>query len=240
MLLRRNRDKTSHELDNSPPDPIFLTNGPVNMITNGMTGEPMTKSRKKAQVLIILSLLFACTFQSQAEDVPHEIAGIALGTSIEDYAGIIPYNYLREVVVTDWHGFRKGMISYGTCRYIKKILKIDMKYEDKSYAFYKKLLAAFRKKFGNPDAWTGDSFGVMHVWKWQFIDKEQNRVSLSLQYNGKNSNETIGNVVKLSYPEKMEEERLCFMEMCENNKNNVDPKRIEELKKFDWSHLVPQ
>ena len=185
-------------------------------------------------------MLLCVPLQSQAQNVPHEIAGIALGTSIEDYPDIIPFNYLKEVVVTDWHGFRKGMISYGTCRYIKKILKIDMKYEDKSYAFYKKLLVAFREKFGAPNAWTGDSFGVMHVWKWQFIDNEQNRVSLSLQYNGKNSNETIGNVVRLAYPGKMEEERLCFVEMCENDKNKTDAKRREELKKFDWSHLIPQ
>jgi hypothetical protein len=197
--------------------------------------------KKTLPLMIIAVLLFSLSsFQSQAKDVPHAIAGIALGTSIEDYPDIIPSNYLKEVVVTDWHGFRKGVISYGTCRYIDRILKIDMKYEDKSYAFYKKLLAAFRKKFGDPDAWTGDSFGVMHVWKWQFIDNEQNRVSLSLQYNGKNTNETIGNIVKLAYPGKMEEERLCFVEMCEKNKTKADAKRREELKKFDWSHLIPQ
>ncbi len=191
-------------------------------------------------MLILGFMLALCPFRSQAHDVPHEIAGIALGTSIKDYAEIIPSNYLKEVVVTDWHGFRKGMISYGTCRYIEKILKIDMKYEDKSYAFFKKLLAAFREKFGDPDAWTGDSFGVMHVWKWRFIDNEQNRVSLSLQYNGKNSNETIGNVVKLAYPEKMEEERLCFIDMCEEDRSNTDARRREELKQSDWSHLIPQ
>lgn len=191
--------------------------------------------------MILLSVLLAFfPLQSQAQNVPHEIAGISLGTSIDNYPDILQNNYLQEVVVTDWHGFRKGVISYGTCKYIDKILKIDMKYEDKSNNFYQKLLTAFREKFGEPAAWTGDSFGVMHVWKWQFIDNEQNRVSLSLQYNGKNSNETIGNVVKLAYPGKMEEERLCFVEMCEASKNKTDAKRREELMKFDWSHLIPK
>lgn len=211
------------------------------MTTKGMARKSMTKSKKRVQLLIIICLLFALfPLQSQAQNVPHEIAGIGLGTSIDDYPDIIQNNYLKDVVVTDWHGFRKGIISYGTCRYIDKILKIDMKYEDKSKDFYEKLLSAFRKKFGEPDAWTGDSFGVMHIWKWHFIDNEQNRVSMSLQYNGKNSNETIGNVVKLSYPGKMEEERLCFVEMCQNRKDEIDAKKREELKKFDWSHLVPQ
>ena len=101
------------------------------------------------------------------------------------------------------------------CKNINQILKIDMKYEDKSEQFYQQLLGKFREQFGEPDAWSGDSFGVMHIWKWQFIDKDKNRVSLALQYNGKNSNETIGNMVRLSYPEKIEEERLCFAELCQ-------------------------
>ena len=149
-------------------------------------------------------------------------------------------NFLKEVVVTDWHGFRKGIISYGTCKYVDQILKIDMKYADKSKEFFKKLLKEFREKFGQPDEWNGDSFGVMHGWKWQFTDKEGNQVSLALQYNGKNSNETIGNMVRLSYPEKIEEERLCFVDMCQNSKEKIDAKGREELKKFDWSHLIPR
>jgi len=175
-----------------------------------------------------------------AEKVPHEIAGIVLGSNVNDYPEIIQTNFLKEVVVTDWHGFRKGVLSYGTCKYLDQILKIDMKYENKSKDFFEKLMKKFRKTFGEPHAWTGDSFGVMHVWKWQFIDEEQNRVSLKLQYNGKNSDETIGNIVKLSYPGKINEERRCFMEVCEETKDKIDDKRREELNQSDWSHLVPQ
>jgi hypothetical protein len=183
------------------------------------------------------SLLAA--FTAVAGNVPHEIAGIVLGTSIDDYPDIIRTNFLKEVVVTDWHGFRKGIISYGTCKYIDRILKMDMKYQDKSKEFYQKLLKEFREKFGEPDSWNGDSFGVLHIWKWHFVDEDQNQVSMALQYNGKNSDETIGNVVKLTYPQKIEEERLCFVELC-HNKASSDEKRREELKKFDWSHLVPR
>lgn len=175
-----------------------------------------------------------------AEKVPHEIAGIVLGTSVDEYPEMTRTNFLKEVVVTDWHGFRKGVITYGTCRYVDRILKIDMKYKDKSKDFFHQLLKIFREKYGEPDAWTGDSFGMVHVWKWKFIDKEQNQVSLALQYNGKNSDETLGNMVKLSYPGKIEEERLCFVEVCANTKEKIDPKRREELNKSDWTHLVPQ
>jgi len=193
------------------------------------------------QWILTFSLAFCLLpFTVVAENVPHEIAGIALGSNVTEYPDIIQTNFLKEVVVTDWHGFRKGVISYGTCKYIDLILKIDMKYQDKSKYFYKKLLQEFRKKFGEPDSWNGDSFGVVHIWKWQFIDKDQNPVSLALQYNAKDADETIGNMVKLSYPAKMEEERRCFMEMCAHDKKNIDDQRREELKKSDWSHLVPR
>ncbi len=191
--------------------------------------------------VIILGLL--CTafpLFAKTQKIPHGIANITLGTNVNDYPEIIQNNFLKEVVVTDWHGFRKGIISYGTCKNINQILKMDMKYEDKSEEFYRKLLEKFRKDFGEPNTWSGDSFGVMHIWKWQFIDEEQNRISLALQYNGKNSNETIGNVVRLSYPDKIEEERLCFMAVCEHSNGKTDAKRKEELKKSDWSHLVPK
>lgn len=191
-------------------------------------------------LIVFLLLSLALPLMAVAKDVPHKIAGIALGTTIEDYPEIVPSNFLKEVVVTDWHGFRKGVISYGTCKYIDQILKIDMKYQDRSKKFFDVLLKKFSKKFGKPTVWSGDSFGVVHIWKWRFVDKEQNRVGLVLQYNSKNSNETIGNIVKLSYPDRIEEERRCFVEVCHHTKKQTDMKRREELQKSDWSHLVPQ
>jgi len=193
--------------------------------------------------LLIIIFTFALSlnpFLVLAKDAPHEIAGIVLGTNVKDYPEFTQTNFLKEVVVTDWHGFRKGVISYGTCKYIDQILKIDMKYQDKSKEFYQKLLQEFREEFGEPGLWNGDSFGVMYLWKWKFIDKKGDHISLALQYNGKNSNETIGNVVKISYPKKIEEERLCFVEVCQHNINKTDAKLREELDKSDWSHFVPR
>lgn len=189
---------------------------------------------------ILQTTLLFSTGIAASENVPRSIAGISLGANINSYPEITDSNFLKEVVVTDWHGFRKGMISYGICLQKDIILKIDMKYEDKSKSFFKKLLKKFRKKYGEPDIWSGDSFGVKRIWKWHFVDKDNNRVNLKLQHNSKDSNETIGNMVKLSYPDKIENERRCFMEMCENLKKDIAPTRLEELKKSDWSHLIPQ
>jgi hypothetical protein len=176
----------------------------------------------------------------RADNAPHEIAGIVLGSKVDAYPDIVQSNFMKEVVVNDWHGFRNGVISYGICLYDGEILKIDMKYEDRSRKFYDTLLAKFREKFGAPDSWEGDSFGVMLIWKWRFVDRDQNKISLALQHNGKSSKETIGNMVKLSFPERIEEERLCFVNLCQEHREKTDEKRLEELKITDWSYLIPR
>jgi hypothetical protein len=206
-----------------------------------LEGRPMAKTSLTGRLFLLICLpIFFAPVPAPAENVPHEIGGIALGSKVESYSDIVRSNFLKEVVVTDWHGFRNGVISYGTCRHDGEILKIDMKYEDRSKEFYTTLLEKFREKFGPPTSWHGDSFGVMLIWKWQFVDSEKNKISLTLQHNGKYSTETIGNMVKLSFPEKIEEERLCFIDMCVKHNEQTDEKRREELKKTDWSFLVPR
>lgn len=177
---------------------------------------------------------------AKTTEVPISIAGISLGSNVKSYPEIIDSNFMKEVVVTDWHGFRKGVIGYGICLYKDTILKIDMKYEDKSKNFYQQLLKKVKARYGDPDTWSGDSFGLKYIWKWHFTDKEDNRVTLKLQFNAKDSNETIGNMIKLSYPDKIAEERRCFMEMCEANRKQFDVNRIEKLQQSTWSHLIPE
>lgn len=188
-------------------------------------------------LIMILGILLPVLCAAKA---PTSIAGIALGSKVQDYPDIVQTNFMREVVVTDWHGFRKGIISYGECKYKGEILKINMKYDDKSKRFYEKLLKRYKESFGEPSSWQGDSFGNVRIWKWFFVDENGDDISLTLQFNGKNSRETIGNVVRLSYPKKMEEERLCFNEMCEMQKMQTEEARKQELQKSDWSHLIPQ
>ncbi len=194
-------------------------------------------------ILKNLSLIFLCVTIStiaNAVEIPREIAGIELGSDIADYPDIEYSNYLKEVVVMDWHGFRKGIISYGICESPGNIVKLRMKYEDSTKRFFDKLLKRYKKKFGSPKEWKGDSFGIKHVWKWKFKDDQGRIVNLILQHNLQDPNENIGNVVKLSYPELEEIERLCFNRKCEEITSPEHKKRRDQLKKTGWDYLIPQ
>lgn len=192
-----------------------------------------------AAISVLLMFLIAPAL-AHATETPTEIAGISLGSNVNSYPSFTQSNFLKEVVVTDWHGFRKGVISYGACKYIDQILKIDLKYEQKDKAFYTKLLKTFKGKFGEPDLWKGDSFGVVHIWKWYFTDEQKNRVSLILQHNSKNSSETIGNMVKLSYPDKIAEEQLCFADVCKEHSTKTRKEIKERPGEDEWSLLIPR
>lgn len=192
------------------------------------------------RLFLFLGIMFFFPLFIYAGDVPHEVGGISLGSHIDDYPNIIKSNFLKEVVVTDRPGFRKGVISYGVCKYKGEVLRIKLKYEDKSKAFYKTLLAKYKEKYGPPDSWNGDSFGLIHLWKWGFTDKDNNRITLRLQYNAKDPDDTIGNMVKLSYPDRIQEERTCFNKMWDTAGEKTDLKIKEGNDKPDWSYLIPR
>ena len=192
------------------------------------------------KISIPLCLLLSAAATVLSIEVPKEIGGFRLGEDITEYSDIQYSNYLKEVVVTDWHGFRKGVISYGICASPGKIVRISMKYEDPSKPFYEELLKRFKKRFGKPSIWEGDAFGILYKWKWVFYDENNERVNLILQHNLQNHHENIGNLVKLYYPEREKEERLCFIEQCEITRSEEEQQRVEARKQMNWDFMVPR
>ena len=127
-------------------------------------------------------------------EVPHEIAGFVLGKNIDeikdrlDMSTALPVRHresLREVEIKTMEGFKSGLITYGTCAKPGQIVRIKLKYTETSKKFYETLLKRFKKKFGEPNEWRGDPFHIFLDWKWAFIDKDGNRISLHLQHNTK-------------------------------------------------------
>jgi hypothetical protein len=181
-------------------------------------------------------LIFSGNISFAGENTPHEINGFVLGSSIEEYDFITYRNFLKDVIIGEVGGFRKGIISYGVCDQPGKIVRIKMKYKDSSRKFYKQLLKRFEKKFGEPDEFTGDAFGIVLEWKWRFTDKDNNYITLTLQHNLKNLDKNIGNMVKLTMPERIKAERLCFKKTCGSKKMDCPLSMQDD----SWENLIPR
>jgi hypothetical protein len=186
--------------------------------------------------LLTLSLITGPGVYAADTKAPLEINGFRLGAPIDDYSFLQTRNYLTEVVVDDIGGFRRGTLSYGTCDRPGEIVHIKLKYKDESRKFYKQLLKRYKEKFGDPEEFTGDAFGIVLSWKWRFKDENGNYIALVLQHNKKNINETIGNMVKLSMPDRIEEERKCFLKTCESQKTACPVHMLSE----EWDNLIPK
>jgi hypothetical protein len=149
--------------------------------------------------------------------------------------------HLREVEIVPQEGFKNGLIAYGTCHNPNSIVRIKLKYAEGSLEFYQELLKRFKQKFGEPDEYQGDPFGVFISWKWSFTDSRQNRISLVLQHNLKDEDEKIGNALKLTLSNHLEEDASCFQ------RKKYD--RLQELRhrlpnagspgEPMWSRLIP-
>lgn len=176
---------------------------------------------------------------------PKEVAGLVLGSDIELYKDrlrmdtAIPIRhreYLHEVELKETKGLKSGLIIYGTCSTPNPVLRIMLKYENGSKKFYTKLLELYKKRFGEPDEWKGDAFGIVQAWKWSFVDKNKNRIGLILQHNTQDPESRIGNSVKFTYSSLLEKEHECF-----RNKNKGNEAEQEKpTGKKDLEFLIPK
>jgi hypothetical protein len=194
---------------------------------------------QKLFILFSILLLGLTTTEGRAAAEPQQplsAGGFTLGTSIKDYDISGSESFIKEVVVEDIKGFRKGFITYGLCDRPEEIVRIKLKYRDQSTDFFEQLLKRYKKKFGSKPKYVGDSFGNIKAWKWAFTGKEGKRTTLVLQHNRKDKNETIGNVVKLNLPDQLNAERECL-----NNKESQPQGGDEdEATTPPWDLLIPE
>jgi hypothetical protein len=115
-----------------------------------------------------------------------------------------------------------------------------MKYADSSKKFYEALLKRFKKRFGEPLEWRGDPFHILIAWKWSFTDGKNNKISMILQHNTKDEEEKIGNAVKITVLNFLDQERACF----EKNRPAYREQESALKKKktagpVEWDRFIP-
>ena len=186
-----------------------------------------------------------------ATQVPYQVGGFILGKDISEYSDLVKMEtalpirymeYIKEVEIKDIPGFKSGLIGYGDCFKPGRIVRVKLKYEDSSEKFFNSLLNRFKERFGEPEEWRGDPFHVVVAWKWSFIDSKNNRISLALQHNTKDEDEKIGNAVKLTMTNFLDEEQTCYGKKHPEGREflgkKAKRKKTEHLK--DWDLFIPR
>jgi hypothetical protein len=174
-------------------------------------------------------------------EAPHQVGGFVLGQNIETYKDrvimdtALPVRYsenMEELEIKFTQGFKSGLITFGTCAQPGHIVKIKLKYADSSKEFHQDLIKRFKKRFGEPDEYRGDPFGIVKAWKWSFVDKHNQRISLNLQHNAKDAEEKKGNAVKIANTTLIEEDLLCYKRKQRDHR--------ARLRQREWKAVNPE
>ena len=175
-----------------------------------------------------------------AGEAPHQIGVFVLNQNISELKEYVimetalPIRHMEnieEVEIKPIKGIKSGLIAYVTCSAPGHIARIKLKYKDPSKKFYEELLKQFKKKFGKPDEYRGDPFHIVISWKWSFIDKDNQRITMTLQHNSMDTEEKIGNSIKLTNRSLIEEDLKCYTVQALDQR--------QKLRHRDWQVMTP-
>jgi hypothetical protein len=206
----------------------------------------------KKGLLIFTALVFLWnTGTSFAGDAPHQVAVFELDSNIADVKDYVimetalPIRYMEnieEVEIKPIEGLKSGLIAYATCAAPGHIVRIKLKYKDASKKFYDKLLKQIKKKYGDPGEYRGDPFHILISWKWSLVDKEGNRISMTLQHNSMDSEEKMGNAIKLTMSNLIEEDQRCYKIKALDQRQQLRQRKwkIMTPELTGWNRFVPR
>ena len=190
-------------------------------------------------ILLNIAAVFICG-TGLAGDAPHQIGVFVLNENISKFKDYVimetalPIRHMEnieEVELKSIKGIKSGLIGYATCTAPGQIVRIKLKYQDPSKKFYEELLKRINKKFGKPDEYQGDPFHIVISWKWSFSGKNNERITMALQHNSLDTDEKIGNSIKLANRSLMEKDLKCYRVKALDQR--------QKLRLRDWQAMTP-
>jgi hypothetical protein len=180
-----------------------------------------------------------------ADEVPWKIGPFILGQNIMEFASYIdvrtelPIRYMesvKEVEIKPIMGFKSGLIAYGSCKFPGRIVRIKLKYQDSSKAFFNTLRKKIEARYGKFEEYRGDPFKIVIGWKKSFKDNRGNKISMIIQHNTRDDEEKIGNSIKMTLTSLLEDELNCQQAKWPDQPE--EPIHIKE--KDPWDFFTPR
>ncbi len=200
--------------------------------------------KKITCLMVFLGIFWAGAAWAKA---PKSLAGFVLGQNVKQYSQLCDMGraipapdevFLQEVPLLDGAvpGVRIGYLYLGSCAKPGQLVRVKLKFRDTSKGFFNQMLELYRNSWGKPDSYRGDPFQNHVSWKWSFTQEGGGRISLILSYS-RDTQESFGNIVKMSLRNAWEEERACWVKLHSPQKKVVDP---GDEKPVNLSDLVPK
>lgn len=174
---------------------------------------------KKIVALTLLALFLAAPVAIAADALPLTVAGITLGKDVKEYSKLCNMKNASlspdAPFLTDAHleadaipGIRGGSIIYANCEDVGKVVRVKLKFFDRSQRFFDKLVKEYKKAYGDPNSYEGDAFKNVIAWRWNFV-RDGEKVSVLLMWSRKNDIRP-GVSIKMSLDSKIESEYKCY------------------------------
>lgn len=175
---------------------------------------------KKIFAFILTVMVFSATAAYAGNGFPTTLAGLTLGSDIKQYAPLCNMKeatamsdapFLTEALIQPeaLSGVRGGSLNYGNCKNKGKLVRIKLKFNDRSQKFFDKLLKRYKAAFGKPDSYQGDAFKNVIAWEWWFKNAKGEKISLLLMWSRDNEIRP-GVSIKMTQSSLYDQEYDCF------------------------------
>jgi hypothetical protein len=172
---------------------------------------------KKAIALAVLALALAAS-PCLAAELPLTLAGFTLGQDVAPYESHcdgegmaipdIPFLTEMSLAPDSVPGVRGGSLSYGNCLGQSRLVRIKLKFHDRSQKFFNALVERYTARFGKPDSYQGDTFRNVIAWQWDFARGDE-AVSLLLMWS-RDKEMRPGVSIKMTLESLLDAEYECF------------------------------
>ena len=172
--------------------------------------------------LVMLSALASAAnvFAQPAATAPREIAGLALGADVKDLASRLDLTkavplwdkpYLTRANILPTKGFRTGYVLFGNCANPGKIVRIKLKYAEKSTSFFRTTGHTLTSRYGEPKPLMSDQGGLYLGMAWKFGTAKTGVTALLLEYAaGDDPEDAEGASIRLTDNTQLAVEQECY------------------------------
>lgn len=167
--------------------------------------------------VVVLVLLMAGPARAESFKT---LAGLELGADMDRYWALLyrdtatklpdmPYLWEASLKPGAIPGVRGGSLSYSGCSEQDRLIRMKLKFADRSEQLFKELHRLYQRRWGKPDQWMGNAFKTVQAWQWILGKGGPDEVEVILMYS-KVDDMRPGVSIKMTLNTLLHAEHVCW------------------------------